>query len=530
MTTRIRVSGSLLKFTAGVAVCFAIGTWGCTAALFPKASGPDSLSPPTENSRSSPPHLGLEGRVVEHRLSNGLRILMVERRQAPVVSFAVAYGVGGVNERPGITGVAHFYEHLAFKGTQTLGTRDFGSEAAVLKEMDRAWADLRAEEAKGAAGDPKHRAALEKRFSELQKKAGQFVIPNEIGELYERNGGVGLNATTAKDLTRYVVSLPSNRMELWAAIESDRMSNPVLREFYKEKDVVLEERRMRYENSPSGSLYEAFVAAAFTAHPYGLPVIGFTSDLEALSRTGTRDFFKEYYSPGNAVIAVAGDIDIPAAIRLMEKYFGPIPAQPPPPAVTVVEPPQRGERRVEVEFDAEPAVMIGYRKPGMDHPDDAVFDVIDSLLSSGRTSRLFQSLVKEKGVAVSVGTRTGVPGAKFPHLFLIQAVPRAPHTPAEVEAAVYEELDRLKKEPIRDYDLEKILNQLNGALIRSLDSNSGLASQLSFYQTVAGDWRYILRNRDAVGRVTPEDVTRVARAYFTKSNRVVATLVRKEHE
>ncbi len=486
-----------------------------------------SAADPSGASLVKPAQGGLAERVVEHRLSNGLQLLMVERHQTPIVSFTIAYKVGGVNERPGMTGVAHFFEHLAFKGTQTLGTTDYRREELLLRQMDQAWSDLRKEHDKGSDADHIKLIAYEKRFQDLERESETYVVPNEVGQIYEKNGAVGLNATTGKDLTRYIVSLPANRLELWAAIESDRMVHGVLREFYKEKNVVLEERRLRYENSPSGRLYETFLSAAFTAHPYGMPVIGWTSDVEALSRTQTEIFFRTYYGPGNAVIAIVGDIDIPATIRLIERYFGPIPRQTPPPPVVTVEPESAGERRAEVEFEAEPAVLIGYHRPALDHPDDAVFDVIESLLSDGRSSRLYKTLVKEKQLAANVSASNGIPGARYPNLFMIQAAPRAPHTTQELETAIYAELDRLKSEPVQPAELQKVLNNLDADLIRSLDSNSGLAAQLSYFQAVAGTWRYLLENRDRIARVTAEDVSRVARQYFVKRNRVVATLVKK---
>jgi len=495
---------------------------------FPAPVHPAEETPPAASAQ--PSEGDLAGRVVEHRFSNGLELVMVERHEAPVVSCMIVFKVGGVNERPGITGVAHLYEHMAFKGTRTLGTKDYKNEAVVLKRLDQAWSDLRTEQEKGPLADRDRLVEDEKRFRDLQQDGEKYVVPNEIGEIYERNGAVGLNATTGKDLTRYVVSLPSNRLELWAAIESDRMAHTVLREFYKEKSVVLEERRLRYDNSPSGRLYEAFLAAAFTAHPYGMPVIGWTSDVEALSRAQTEAFFRTYYEPGNAVIAIVGDIDPAATIRLVQKYFGSIPAQPRPPGVVTVEPEQDGERRVEVEYEAEPAVLIGYHRPAFDSPDAAVFDVIDSLLSDGRSSRLYKALVKEKQLAVNVSTSADVPGAQYPNLFLIQATPRAPHTAGEMEAAVYTELDRLKNEPVESRELQKVLNNLDAALIRTLDSNSGLASELSSAQALAGTWRYVLENRRLVANVKAEDVSRVARQYFVKRNRIVATLVKKGNE
>src|SRR5438128_5815471 len=287
----------------------------------------------------------LEERVVEHTMANGLTLLVMERHHAPIVSVNLTYKVGSVNEHAGITGVAHLYEHMAFKGTRTIGVTDAEKERPVLEELDRLAEAILAEKAKGPAADEARLATLRKRFTEVEAQAQQFVVPAELASLYQRNGGVGLNASTGKDLTRYFLSFPSNRLPLWAAVESDRMANGVLREFYKEKKVVLEERRQRTDNAPSGRLDEAFAAAAFMAHPYALPVIGWPSDLEALSRAQTEAFFQTYYGPGNAVLAVVGDIKPKEVIALVEHTFGKIPARPPSPPVLTTEPPYAGERR-----------------------------------------------------------------------------------------------------------------------------------------------------------------------------------------
>lgn len=467
---------------------------------------------------------GLEERVIEHRLANGLTVLMVERHQAPIVSVNITFGVGGINERTGITGVAHLYEHMAFKGTRTIGTKDYARERPLLEELDRLNADIARRRAAGA--DEAALRPLLEAFRAVQEQADQLVVANEMALLYQRHGAVGLNASTGKDVTRYVVSLPANRLPLWAAIESDRMANPVLREFYKERAVVMEERRLRTDDSPTGLLYEAFAAAAFQAHPYGFPTIGWASDIQALTPAETERFFRTYYGPANATIAIVGDINPKEVIALIEQTFGRIPAGPPPPPVVTVEPAQRGERRVEVEFDAEPIVLIGYHKPAIGHPDDFVFDAIEAVLSDGVTSRLYHRLVSEKRLAASISADSGFPGVVAPNLFVISAVPLAPHTTAEVEAAVYEELERLKTEPVSAKELEKVLNNLDADLVRALRSNSGLAGQLAYFQTVAKDWRYVLKARERIAAVTPEDIQRVARAYFTKTNRTVATLVR----
>lgn len=474
---------------------------------------------------------GLAERVIEHRLANGLTVLLVERHQSPVVSINVTFGVGGINEHNGITGIAHLYEHMAFKGTRTLGTKDYERERPLLEELERIQRRIeQVREDLHAAGQDEAGSVtlkeLRRAFHETQERAEQFVIGNELALLYQRHGGVGLNASTGKDITRYTVSLPANRLPLWAAVESDRMANPVLREFYKERDVVLEERRLRTDDSAQGLLFEAFAATAFAAHPYGFPTIGWASDIQSLTPAVTEQFFKTYYSPANAVIAIVGDIHPPEVIALIERAFGSIPSTTRPPRVATIEPPQRGERRVEVEFDAEPVVLIGYHKPAIGHPDDYVFDVIDSILSEGQTSRLYQRLVREKRLVAAIDTQAAYPGVQAPHLFVISATPLSPHTAREVEEAITEELERLKTEPVTAEELQKVLNNLDAELLRSLRSNSGLAGQLAYFQTVAKDWRYLLKARERIGTVTPADIQRVAAQYLVKSNRTVATLVR----
>ena len=470
----------------------------------------------------------LEDRVVEHRLANGMTVLLMERHQAPIVAINLTYRVGGVQEYNGITGVAHLYEHMAFKGTRTIGVTDAEKERPLLEELDRLAEAITAETAKGPAADQARLSALRKQFSDVEAQANRLVVPSELASLYQRHGGVGLNATTGKDLTRYFLSFPSNRLPLWAALESDRMANAVLREFYKEKNVVLEERRQRTDNSPNGRLHEAFTAAAFQAHPYGLPVIGWPSDLETLSRAQTEAFFQKYYGPANAVLAIVGDLNVAETIALVDRTFGRLPARPSSPQVLTRELPQAGERRVEVEYPAEPSLLIGYHKPPAGHPDDDVFDVIEALLSDGRTSRLFRKLVQERQLAVGVSAFSDYPGSLYPNLFVVGGSPRAPHTTAEVEQAFYEELDRLKREPVTPRELEKILNQLDSALLHSLRSNGGMASRLASAQAIYGNWREAFQGRDRIAKVTADDIRRVAAAYFVKSNRTVATLVKPE--
>lgn len=468
----------------------------------------------------------IENRVVEHTLSNGMKFLLLERHQAPVFSGFIRFKVGSVDERPGITGLAHLFEHMAFKGTKTIGTRDYTKEKPLLDKLDQLAQAIDAERNKGAQADSTKLRDLMNQFRQTQEETGQLIVKDEVDEIYSKNGGTDLNATTANDLTTYYVSLPSNRIELWAFMESERILNPVMREFYSERDVVAEERRMRTDTQPFGKLYEQFIATAFEAHPYQWPVIGWMSDITQVTRAEAEEFYRTHYAPNNAVAAIVGDIKPQEVIPFLEKYFGRIPRGVEPPLVRTQEPEQIGERRVTVEFDAEPQLMIGYHKPTLPSYDDYVFDVIDGLLSNGRTSRLYTKLVKEKQLATSVSTG-GAPGSRFDNLFIVMATPRYPHTAEEVESAIYEELERLKTEPVSDRELQKVRNQLDADFIRSLNSNAGLANQLTYFEAIAGDWRYVIRHSQVIAKVTPDDIKRVVNQYFTKTNRTVATLVKK---
>ena len=468
----------------------------------------------------------LEQRVTDRTLANGMKVLLVERHGVPTVSYNVTFRVGSVNEDRGQSGLAHFFEHMAFKGTRTIGTKDYQHEQSLLDELDRLAVEPQTEQDKGTTADPKRVAELRSRFQDVQDQARKLVVSNELGALYDRQGAVGFNATTGVDLTRYVVSLPANRFPLWLAIESDRIARPVFREFYTERDVVLEERRLRVDTNPMGQLYEAFFAAAFVAHPYRVPTIGWPSDVERLTTVAARRFFDQYYSPDNAVVAIVGDIDAQDVLRRLAASLGTIPVREEPPPVSTREPEQHGERRVDVEFDAQPQLLVGYHKPDLHHPDDAVFDVIEALLSSGRTSRLYTALVKSQQVAVAASASSGEPDARYPNLFVLQATPRAPHTLEEVEAALQAEISRLQREDVSARELKKVINGVDADLIRSLQSNSGLASRLAYFQAEAGDWRYLLRNRDQMAAVTPADIRRVASTWFIQANRTVARLVK----
>ncbi|MCI0331402.1 MAG: insulinase family protein [candidate division Zixibacteria bacterium] len=469
--------------------------------------------------------------VKEKTLKNRLKILVVENHTAPVVSCLMRFKVGSVDERPGITGTAHLLEHMLFKGSKQIGTTNYEAEVPIMKKIDSLATLLRAEQHKLQnvlwGGDSAKVKSLRGQIAQLQDEQKKYVIKDELWETYLENGGTGLNASTGNDGTQYYVALPANRLELWAWLESDRLRNPVLREFYSERDVVFEERRLRTDTQPFGKLFEQFNALAFNAHPYHWPVVGWPGDLKTVLREEVEVFFKQYYAPNNAIMAVVGDVKADEVFAMMTRYFEDIPPFPQPPRpVFTDEPKQEGERRAEVEFEANPLLAIGYMGREIAHPDNEVLDVIASILSDGRTSRLYKKIVEEKKLAVGINASNS--SSRYPDLFYITATPLTPHTPAEIETAAYEELERLKNEPVTEWELQKVKNQLDANFIRSLSSNTGTAFGLATVTALTGDWRYALQNIENLKKVTAADVMKVAKQYFTKSNRTVVTLVTKE--
>ncbi|MFV2005922.1 MAG: M16 family metallopeptidase [Longimicrobiales bacterium] len=464
--------------------------------------------------------------VVEYTLDNGMRLLILPQTAAPTVSFAVQYAVGGVNEVLGSTGIAHLLEHLLFKGTTTVGTRNYPAEQALFAEMDAIQDTILMLRSGIGERNTVRIGELNGRIRTLEDSARTYVVANEFDLILSTSGARSLNATTDSESTTYFVELPSNRVELWFVMESDRMRNPVFREFYSERDVVLEERRMRVDTQPFAMTSQAHLASAFQMHPYGVPVVGYMSDVQSLTRRQVVDYYRRYYGPNNAVVSIVGDVDPDQVIDWAEEYFGAIPAGEAPRPVLAREPEQRGERRTEIEFDAEPLVLMGWHVVDHLHDDMPALVMLTSLLTGGRTSRLYQRLVVRERLATSVTSSMG-PGSRFAQLFSISAVPRAPHSTLDVEAVVYEELDRLAAHPPEDLDLQRVRNQVEAGDFRRLTSNLGLALQLAGSASLYGDWRASFRFSRRLQAVNPTDVSRVVRTYFTRRNRTVTTLVTK---
>jgi len=466
-----------------------------------------------------------EKKITEFTLPNGLHFIVFERHEAPVVSFHTYVNAASVDDPGGKTGLAHMFEHMAFKGTPAIGTKNYPEEKKALDAIEAAYDKLDAERNLGVRSDAAKIKALEAALQAAIEKANSFVDSEAFTRIIEESGGAGLNAGTGEDSTDYFYSLPANRMELWFLLESSRFRFPVYREFYKERDVVREERRMRVESSPQGKLMESLLATAFAAHPYRNEPGGWASDIENLRVGDAQRFFKTYYAPVNITIAIAGDVAPADVKRLAAKYFSPLPNAPPPPGVITVEPPQEGEKRAEVISPSQPFLMIGYKRPDQRDKDDPVFDVLSSVLSSGRTGLLYKEMVRDKKIALAAQAQSSFPASKYPNLFLFFVAPSLGRTVEENEKACYEILERLKKEKVDAETLNRVKTKIRASVIRGLDSNSGMAEQLAFYYVNYGDWRKLFTAIDDIGKVTAEDVQRVARDYFTPATRTVVYTV-----
>ena len=464
-------------------------------------------------------------RVTEFSLDNGIKFIVLENHQAPVVSFVTYADVGGANEPDQKTGVAHFLEHLAFKGTKDIGTTNYQAEKEVLTRLDEIFAEMKVAE---STGDQAKLAQLQSQFEQLKIQAAEYVKQNEFGQIVETAGGVGLNAATAADYTRYFYSFPANKLELWMSLESERFLEPVFREFYTEKQVILEERKLRADNSPIGKMVEAFLDTAFTQHPYKRPVIGYEIDLVNLTREDVESFFATYYGGSNLTMAIVGDVDPTVVQRLAQTYFGRFPQTVKPPQTLAYEPTQRKTREVRVEYPSQPWYLEGYHIPNINDPDYVVYDTISAILSNGRTSRLYQSLVEDQKIALAAAGYSGFPGDKYPNLMLFYALTAPDRSLDEVAAALNTEIERLKTEPVSSEELARVKTQSRATLLRAVDSNLGMASLLAEYEAKTGSWRNIFTRLDAIASVTAEDIQRVAQKTFTAENRTIGRLLTKE--
>ncbi len=461
--------------------------------------------------------------VREYTLSNGMRVIMVVRDFAPVIDFNLTFNVGGVDEPPGLGGIAHMVEHMAFKGTRSIGSYDIDAEQAALDRLELAANALVIARDAGATGEAL--VSFEQDFAEAQAAAQELASPNALDTLFTDNGAQGLNASTAYDRTSYVVSLPANRLELYARVYADVLTNPVFRSFYEERDVVREERRTRSEDSPDGVLSEAFLAEAFRQHPYGRPLIGSADEIANYTATAAKSIFDVFYYPNRAVLVLVGDLEPERDIEVIRKYFGFVPRGPVVQADLPAEPAQNAERRISVPYAAEPQLIVGYHKPTYPDRDAYVLDVLDYILGRGRTGRLYRELVTKQQLAVNVGTSSATPGTRYPNLFTINLVPRAPTTTEELEAALYRELAKVAESGVTDAELSRAKTLLRADVVRSFASGQSLAASLAYNELFAGGWQKLFEDLDTYDTVTAAELQDAAARTFTKESRTVATLV-----
>jgi predicted Zn-dependent peptidase len=479
-----------------------------------------------------------EVHVVEKILTNGMTLLMVERHDDPSIAGGWVAHVGSANERPGITGIAHLFEHMMFKGTTTIGTTDYAKDSEILTEQEKIRDEMRAEESKMRAAwrrgevedwqKPEnwtpHYRELQKQFQELVLEERKLIVKNEIWKIYQANGGNGMNAFTMDDMTAFFVGVPANKLKLWMWLESERIYHPVFREFYAERDVVFEERRMRYDSRPLGPATEEFNAMFWQSLPYSWPTIGWPSDIASISKPQADAFHAMFYSPQNITLILVGDFDPAKVSGMAENYFGRIPrGKNNPPDLVTTEVKQEAEKRMNAEVTANPQVDIMWHTVPFAHKDAYALQILAQLLST-HTGRLYKGLVLGSGVATDISASQN--SQKWAGWFDISGEAADGHTPEEVEKAIYAELDKLKHDPVPPEELQKVKNNFAADQYRQLNSNMSILQNL-IWNDGEGDWREINAAQPKLEAVTAADVMRVANEYFTKDNRAVAIFTRK---
>jgi predicted Zn-dependent peptidase len=488
---------------------------------------------------AAPPAAAQELKVEEHVLSNGMKFLLVPRRDEPAVSAGWVAKVGSANERPGITGISHLFEHMMFKGTEAIGSKDPAQDARLIAEQERVRGLMRDEESKlraalrrGEIDDvtkpenktPRYKE-LEKEFDALVKEQRDLLVKNEFDRIYTKLGASGMNASTNSDLTQYFITVPKNKLELWMWMESDRLKAPVFREFYSERDVVFEERRLRTESTPTGRLDEAFEEMFWHGHPYTWPVVGYPSDIPAITKADADAYYALFYAPNNITAVLVGDFEPKEALAMAERYFGRIPrGKNPPPEMTILPPKWEAEMRFNGEADTNPQVGVNWHTVPFRHRDSYALSVLAQLLN-GRTGRLYKAMVVGDG-AVATNVTAGAFARKYAGEFGVEAEVKDGRTPEEAEKAIYAEIEKLRKDLVPAEELQKVKNNFAAGVYRSMQSNTGILFQMMGNEG-RGGWQEIGDGPKKIQAVTSEDVRRVVETYLTKENRGVATYTRK---
>jgi predicted Zn-dependent peptidase len=479
--------------------------------------------------------------VIEKFLTNGMRLLMVERHDEPTVAGGWVTHVGSVNERPGMTGIAHLFEHMMFKGTPTIGTRDYQKDLEIITAQEMVREELRQEERRmraelrqGKIDDllkPENKSPrykeLEQEFQKLVAEQRKILVKNEFDRIYTSSGASGMNAFTSQDMTAYHINVPANKLELWMWMESERLLHPVFREFYSERDVVFEERRMRTESTPLGKFSEQFNSMVWKSSPYSWPIVGWPSDIPAISKAQADDFYATYYSPQNITLILIGDLNPERTEAAVRQYFERIPrGLKEPPEMVTEETKQLAEQRMSAEAETNPQIDIVWHTVGFQHPDSYALEILGQILST-HTGRLYKGLVLGSGVATDVFAMQQ--NQKYAGLFYLSSEVKEGHKPAELEAGIHGIVETLRNEDVPAAELQKVKNNFAAAEYRRLTSNSAILMQL-IRKDGSGDWREINTAGAKYQAVTAADLRRVAQKYLTRENRTVAVYTRKGNQ
>ncbi|MBI5298745.1 MAG: insulinase family protein [Deltaproteobacteria bacterium] len=468
--------------------------------------------------------LNLASQVTSFKLSNGMTWLLVYRPKIPVFSGMVMVRAGGADEVNGKTGLAHIFEHMAFKGSKEIGTKNFAKEAPILKEIAKVGRAM-SEEMQKEKPDPKIIQEDRQKIQELTQEENKYVVKNQVWETLSRNGAEDLNAFTSKDATGFHASMPVTKFPLWAHLFSQMVFEPVMREFYQERDVVMEERRLRYDNSPQGYLFEEMIKTAFPSGPYSWSPIGHVKDLVGLTMEDAENFHKHYYTPSNITGVLVGDITLSTAKTELEKTFGKYsgPARQKEPVFP--DSSFQGEKRKTIFFPAEPYLVMAYHKPKAPSQQDYIFDILDNLLCEGRTGRLYQKLVKEERIASSINCTSGFPGSRGDNLFVIMAEPIKGNSLETLEKSIEDEIE-VMVDNLKQSELEKVREAVLYYFVWDLENNMQLAEQLSSAQAILKDWRYVANYTKVIQSITSDEIEKTIKKYFTKDNRVVVYRLR----
>ncbi len=457
-------------------------------------------------------------------LPNGLRILMVPDSNLSVVSCRLYYFVGSMYEGATLSGLSHLYEHMMFKGTKQLGTTNYQKEIPLMRQQDSLDAKVLSLRAQGIADTASIIVTLKDQISKSLDKQRAYIKKDEIWDLYTRNGGSGLNAWTGDDMTAYIVTLPANKIELFYAIESERMRDPILREFTSERDVVLEERRMRIDNRPLSRYWERLNALFYIAHPYRIPTIGWESDVSNTPRTILIDHVKKFYTPDNAVLILSGKFDPVVARKKIQAYFGSIPrAYIPKREVVTREPPPIGVTRFALSDDAEPRLDMLFHTPGWPHTDLFALDILEGILS-GRSGRLYTRLVVKDGLCTdaSAGNAIRIDDGSFE----IWATLKKGIDPAQVEKTILEELKKISLENPSQREMQRTVNEIAMSYVTQLTTSEGISDRLATFERL-GSYKSMFTYPDSIAAVNPGSVCRAAKKYLNPHTMTIGVVTEK---